>query len=740
MDPVNRALWWRATDPATVARTRWFMNWHEFYALLLSGRPVVDWSDAGTWATYDVATGGWSAERIAGDRHRSGAGCPTSSRTARRSAASCPAIAAEFDLPADTLIVTGAFDTYAAAVGSAAVDPGVVSLACGTWNSFNMPVTSGWPVELVHDGIGVYPHPGPTGFGILVTDPNGMAVVDWARSLLHLSIPDLEAGLAAAGPGPGHVFADAAFTPLPHVAATPGFGGTFSGVTLAATPVDIVRALLEGIACRFSLSLERLRGRGIGARLIRATGGGSKNAWWMQLIADLTGVPVEVVAQDEPGAFGAAILAGVGAGVYGSVSGGRRAARHRRPPVRARRGAWRAVRGRPRRPRERRVTVPSAMKTTAVAPQPAPSIALSTPGLVVDLDVFEANVAAMASLLPGTGKTLRPHVKTHRTPELARRQLGGSAVGLTCATVGEAEVDGRGRHGRRPGGERGGRSAQDRPAGGPGGPGSRRRRGGRSRTRSRPCRARPSRVRATIDVLIDVDILLHRCGVESAADAVSLAGAIDRAPGLRLRGIMGYEGRIRRSDEGRTGRIASAYAKLAEVRAAIIDAGFPVDVVSAAGTSTLDEALADPIITEVQAGVYALMEPERLEPGLPFRCAVAIRGTVISRHPGRVVVDVGRRVVGVEYGPPVPIGFVARDLWISDEHATIELDDPVPPLGSELDFAPGPDQDHLQPARPRLDQPWRPARRSLADRPRNVPVARPVGPGPYGQEARTCER
>ena len=52
-------------DPDVTARTRWFMNWHEYYALLLSGRPVVDWSDAGTWATYDVATGGWSAERIA---------------------------------------------------------------------------------------------------------------------------------------------------------------------------------------------------------------------------------------------------------------------------------------------------------------------------------------------------------------------------------------------------------------------------------------------------------------------------------------------------------------------------------------------------------------------------------------------------------------------------------------------------------------------------------------------------
>ena len=319
MDPVNRALWWRATDPATVARTRWFMNWHEYYALQLSGRAVIDWSDAGTWATYDVATGNWSAERIAEtgiDPMWLSEVQPNGSPIGRI----LPGAAAEYGLPADALIVTGAFDTYAASVGSAAVDPGFVSLACGTWNSFNMPVEPGWPVGLVRDGIGVYPHPGPTGFGLLVTNPNGMSVVDWARTVLHLSIADLEAGLAAAGPGPGHVFADAAFTPLPHVAAAGGFGGTFQGVTLATTAVDVVRALLEGIACDFALTLDRLRGHGIVARLVRATGGGSRNSWWLQLMADVSGVPVEVVAQDEPGAFGAAILAGVGAGAYPSVS------------------------------------------------------------------------------------------------------------------------------------------------------------------------------------------------------------------------------------------------------------------------------------------------------------------------------------------------------------------------------------------------------------------------------------
>jgi sugar (pentulose or hexulose) kinase len=319
MDPVNRALWWRRTDPATVARARWFMNWHEFYSLLLSGRPVVDWSDAGTWATYDVATAAWSEERIAETGIDPG-WLPEIQPNGTPIGAILPGVAAELGLPSEALIVTGAFDTYAASVGSAAIDPGVVSLAAGTWSSFNMPVDAGWPVELVHDGIGVYPHPGPTGFGLLVTNPNGMAVVNWARKLTHLSIPDLEAGLATAGRGPGHLFADAAFTPLPHVEAVEGFGGTFHGVTLAATAVDIVRALLEAIACEFANTLDQLARRGIPSRLVRATGGGSKNTWLMQLIADVTGLPVEVVAQDEPGAFGAAILAGVGAGIFESVS------------------------------------------------------------------------------------------------------------------------------------------------------------------------------------------------------------------------------------------------------------------------------------------------------------------------------------------------------------------------------------------------------------------------------------
>ena len=320
MDPVNRALWWRKTDPAVAAKARWFMNWHEYYALLLAGRPVVDWSDAGAWATYDVATGNWSADRIA-ETGIDARWLPEIQPNASPIGPILPAVARELGLPSDVLIITGAWDAFAASVGAGGVDPGVTSLSCGTWHSFTVPVQPGWPAELMHEGMNISPHPGPTGFAILSTNPNGMSVIEWSRELFGVSIPDLEHGLAAADRIPGQVFTDAALTPMPNVSEESNRGASFAGLSLATTRIDVVRALLEAIACEFSLTIARLRRHGIQTSLVRATGGGANLDWWLQLHADVCGVPVEVVAQDEPGAFGAAILAGVGAGIYPSVSG-----------------------------------------------------------------------------------------------------------------------------------------------------------------------------------------------------------------------------------------------------------------------------------------------------------------------------------------------------------------------------------------------------------------------------------
>jgi D-threonine aldolase len=316
---------------------------------------------------------------------------------------------------------------------------------------------------------------------------------------------------------------------------------------------------------------------------------------------------------------------------------------------------------------------------------------LPTPALVVDLAAFDANVAAADQLLNGTSKRIRPHVKTHRTPALALRQLTTAAAGLTCATVGEAEamvaagasdvlianevVD----HVKL---QRLAALAQQ----------------------ANVCVAvdavqaaealgAAARTAGTIvAVVVDIDVGLGRCGVSGPAEAVALGTVVDRTPGLRLVGIMGYEGRRRSAEGTRSDVIRRAYSLLAESAKAFERAGLPVETVSSAGTSTLHEAIADPVITEIQAGTYALMEADLSDLELPFQPAVTVLSTVISRNHERAVVDSGRKSIASDYGAPVPLAAGATVTGFNEEHTILHfgIPDAVPPaLGERVSLRPG---------------------------------------------------
>jgi sugar (pentulose or hexulose) kinase len=108
----------------------------------------------------------------------------------------------------------------------------------------------------------------------------------------------------------------------------------------------VVKAVLEGIACDLEITRQALERAGATVRAWRTSGGGARSRWWMQLKADLTGVPVEVTADAEAGALGAAMLAGMGAGVFASMEEAARARlrttrRHEPDPARAARYAER---------------------------------------------------------------------------------------------------------------------------------------------------------------------------------------------------------------------------------------------------------------------------------------------------------------------------------------------------------------------------------------------------------------
>jgi len=91
------------------------------------------------------------------------------------------------------------------------------------------------------------------------------------------------------------------------------------GLTLSTSRIDVMKALVEGITYDLSLALQSLRRAGLTISVLRAAGGGTRLAWWMQLTANLCGVPIEVINQPEPGTLGAALLAGLAAGVYSSL-------------------------------------------------------------------------------------------------------------------------------------------------------------------------------------------------------------------------------------------------------------------------------------------------------------------------------------------------------------------------------------------------------------------------------------
>jgi D-serine deaminase-like pyridoxal phosphate-dependent protein len=327
------------------------------------------------------------------------------------------------------------------------------------------------------------------------------------------------------------------------------------------------------------------------------------------------------------------------------------------------------------------------MPQTAAVSSPAKVEELPSPALIVDLDAFERNVAAAADLVRGSGTQLRPHVKTHRTPGLAIRQLGPHAPGITCATVGEAEamasagigdvflaneVVSPGKAGRLA------RLARDVEVA----------IAVDSRRGVDVIADAAASARVEIAVLVDVDVGLARCGVAGPDEAVALARIVAGTPRLRLRGIMGYEGRLRAANAERGERITRAESGLAAVRQAFVSAGLPCDVVSSGGTSTFLQAVADPAITEIQAGTYALMESDLAGLGLPFVPALTVSATVISRRGSRVVLDAGRKSISCDYGPPTPLPPEATLTAINEEHTTLRWDGEPPDFGARVELRP----------------------------------------------------
>jgi len=316
---------------------------------------------------------------------------------------------------------------------------------------------------------------------------------------------------------------------------------------------------------------------------------------------------------------------------------------------------------------------------------------LVTPALVLDIDAAQRNIDRMASELRRLAQaTIRPHYKTHKSPDLARRQVRAGAGGLSMATVWEAAV-----------------LASD----------------GFDDLFVVNTVAHPDKIRllaelardrrilvavdeaenaaahsaaavsagSTLGIFVEVDTGMNRCGVDTAEEALALARQVAAMPGLRFEGITGYEGHctltpeedLRHEKQQEAMKLFTGVADLLEAN------GIACPIRSAGGIATWQWTATYPGITEIQAGSYVVMDNfhGRMVPG--FERSLTIQASVISRQSKQVIVDVGNKSVADPYN----VTIVGHDLPVfrsDEEHGIFSAPEgSVLKVGDSVSLVPG---------------------------------------------------
>ncbi|MGE0623072.1 MAG: DSD1 family PLP-dependent enzyme [Pseudomonadales bacterium] len=307
--------------------------------------------------------------------------------------------------------------------------------------------------------------------------------------------------------------------------------------------------------------------------------------------------------------------------------------------------------------------------------------ALPTPALLLDEAALMRNIAKMATFLGGQGKGFRPHAKTHKCPEIARRQLAAGAVGICAAKISEAAVL---MH------------------------------AGVDRVLVTSAVASPGKAEIAADltnlgqldvvvdstlgvsllgeavsaggelgVLIDLDEEMGRTGTRSDDLMLALAEQIENTPGLTFRGVQHYAGHLMHvaGFQERRSRSLALWERIAERVSRLETAGFPCAVVTGCGTGTFNIDCEVPVVTDLQVGSYVFMDQEYLLIGGrdserfdDFEVSLTLATTAISQPlPGKsVTVDGGFKAFASDTVPPEPLDLAgSRYRFAGDEHGVL---------------------------------------------------------------------
>ncbi|GGI18453.1 DSD1 family PLP-dependent enzyme [Oxalicibacterium faecigallinarum] len=326
----------------------------------------------------------------------------------------------------------------------------------------------------------------------------------------------------------------------------------------------------------------------------------------------------------------------------------------------------------------------------------APLSTVSTPALLLDLDAFEANVSAMATMASKAGVALRPHAKAHKSSAISQYQIGAGAVGICCQKLTEAYpfvragIDNIHISNEFVGADKVEMAIHLA-----------------RHVALSICVDHVAQVHAVgqaataagvrIGVFPEVDIGQGRCGVESEDALAALVDAIAQYDGLKFRGLQAYHGGIqhvagwhaRRDAAAQSADKAAAYVRFLEAR------GVRCPVVTGAGTGTAEFDAFSGVFTELQPGSYIFLDghygsSEWIGTHKP-RHGLFIAATIMSSaKPGKLVCDVGLKGVAVDSGLPRVHG--TADLHcsaVNDEHAMLKTSVTQDRLGERLLLIPG---------------------------------------------------
>lgn len=322
MFTIAKLMWWAENAPGLLERTWKFLCFGDFISLRLGAQPVIDYSMAARTMAFDIHSRAWSPDILAA------AGipaeklpCPAPSGTVIGRVS--PELAADLGFVCQPAIVTGGHDQPCGAFGAQATAPGEAMFAIGTTICL-APVFAQPEPRLTAFDYPCYPHVVPERWISLAGNFTGGSLLRWFRDvfgepeMLHalMSGQDVyEILTSEAGDAPSPLFV------LPHFAGSgaphndPHSKGAVIGLGFDTTRAQVIRALLEGVMFEMALNREALAAAGIAVDRAIAIGGGTRSDRWLTIAADILGIPIVRAAQTEAACWGAARLAGIGAGL-----------------------------------------------------------------------------------------------------------------------------------------------------------------------------------------------------------------------------------------------------------------------------------------------------------------------------------------------------------------------------------------------------------------------------------------